>query len=249
MNTKLRNTVLIIASVVTVLCVIIGSVGVNTKIFNAFSGLSFAKSARTDAQSLDGDVKEIHLDLDLANIKIKKGSENTISISNNKSEKSIMTFENGILTVECKEDVKLSPFSRAASDVEITLSNDVDIIDVVCSVGDFEVSDITAKEFKSSLDMGDVDIKKCKFDNMDLSSDLGDIKVRDVEFSNGNVTSSAGDVDLELSGMGNDVAFDIAVDLGDVEINGKEVDNHYKTTDGTKELSVSLNMGDLDIRY
>lgn len=246
MNTKLRNTVLIIASVVTVICVIIGSVDVTKKLSNIFGGISFGKSVSTEAKSLDGDVKEIHLNLDLSNITIEKGSENTIEISNNKSSDSVVTFENGILTVECKEEVKLTPFSGAASDVVITLANDVDVIDVVCSVGDFEVSDITAKEFTSSLDMGDVEIKGCKFDNMDISGDLGDIKVKKVEFNNGSITSSAGDVDIELSD--GDISFDVAVDLGDVIINGKEVDNHYKTTDGSKNLSVSLNMGDLDIK-
>jgi len=249
MNKKLRDTVLIIASIVTVICVILGVCVRSKNIFvNKDYDISFGGKAQQEIQSLDGEVKTISINLDMADVVIQKGDENTISISSAKGTKPEISYENGVLEVATKQSIKVTPFGNNAADVTITVAGDVDDVSVNVAMASVEVKDICAKNFSSNVDMGDIDIKNAKFENVSVESDLGDIVFDNVDFASGTFMGAAGDIELDLPFDMNEYSFDVAVDLGDVSIDEKETGNRYQTSDGTRTIKATLDMGDIEIK-
>lgn len=249
MNRKLRDTVLIIATIITVMSVIIGNFITGDSGFKILEKPVFGGGHHDVEQTIDGDIREIKLDMDIADVVIEKGDENSVSFSSNRPDNPKYEFKDGVLSIVASENIKVTPFNKNASDVVIKVKNDVENIDIQLDVGSLAIKNIAVKNYNSLVNMGDIQINDCKIENITVKGDLGDIDIDDVDFLTGEVKSSAGDVNIKLPFEEKEYSLDAKVNFGEVTVGGHEAGNQYQTFDGMRTLKVTLDMGDLDIRY
>lgn len=249
MNRKLRDTVLIIATIITVMSVIIGNfITVNSEC-KILEKPFFGGGHHDVEQTIDGDIREIKLDMDIADVVIEKGDENSVSFSSSRTNNPKYEFKDGVLSIVASKNIKISPFNKNASDVVIKVKNDVENIDIQLDVGSLAIKNIAVKNYSSLVNMGDIEISNSKIENITVNGDLGDIDIDDVDFLTGEVKSSAGDVNIELPFDDKEYSLDVKVDFGEVTVGGHKAGNQFQTFDGMRTLKVTLDMGDLDIRY
>lgn len=258
-----KTTYLVIISVITIVCVIAGSIknlgGI--KLGWGFPwgfpwGLSDSDNVKvTSIKTDDGNVTadtisldefdSVKLDLDIMDVKISEGDEASIHYECSDSRfVPVINCENGVLTAKQKK-VKLN-FNTKGIKCKMVLTiprgkklKDIDVND---SVGDVKSENITGDVFNASLSTGDLKIAAGSFDEINISSSTGDIKLNDCNLGNATISGNTGDIELE------DCVFDdakgnmsISTNTGDVKIKGCNDLGLYKTDFKTDIGDVSVN--------
>lgn len=253
MNIKLRNTVLIVATVVTVLCVILG-LFINSDNFERFlknkdnQRLSFGGKSYAYEESFDGDITDIVINLDMASVEIKEGNENKLSIDANKAVTPIYSFENGTLTLSAKEAIKITPFGKNPPDIVITVDGDIDSFDAQIDMGSIEISGVEIKDCNVAVDMGEIEASDSKIENVSAKVDLGNIEFDKVDFLSGALECRAGDIEVSLPFGTDEYSLDISVELGNIEMGDDDMGTRFQSSNGMRSLSATVDMGSVEIK-
>ncbi len=258
MNRGLKTLILFIATIITIFCVLYGSM-VHIGGYAAKSIMSYLtgeekidfKDGYSDSKSneLNEDVKVIKLKVNAGEVDIKKGTSNSITISySNEKKAPEYEFKDGILTVTQPDIGTVGmPGKELKNKVTVTLKNDPEEINGVLELGDMDISGIAAETIDLVLNLGDMDIKDVTAKEITVVNKLGDIKLSDSEFENAVIDNKLGDVKLSLTGQRSDYRFKLGVDMGEIKIDGEKFTKEHSTDSGEKTLKVHCNMGDIKI--
>lgn len=248
-----KNTYLIIITLVTVLCIIIGAF-INLR----FAGRGFAKAKNAIRKSFAEDDYDFDIDDDynfdddtivydsedlepfhtvsvqgsVLAVVIERG--NSYSISTKYSMKRLKpeySLNNGRLSVVQKTKRK-SVMGNNNCKVTITVPYGVtlDKLDIDVDVGAIELSGFDVDTCSISTDVGAVALSKLDFKNMKIKSDVGAVSVELIE-----------DVSL--------YEIDSSSDLGAIEINGNHAKRKYSQTGSNgKKLKIQTDIGGIEIK-
>lgn len=256
-----KNLYLTILTIVTVCCIIFGSVyhilgwGLSflDMIFDSPRFSTEKESAgalvKSDLIELD-DFTSIDADIYVMDLNIESGDRASISYSCSSKLKPKYNVEDGTLYLT-QNSIRNSWWGNKKCTVTVTVPSDqyYELFDINADVGDIDIADINGKKLALSAAVGDIDITGCTFDDIDVQADVGDVDVNDCEFSRLAIDNSVGDISVFSAIRLSDYAIDMSTSIGEVEFNGHDYRRSYSQNGQSSDRSVTLNndTGDIEL--
>lgn len=223
-----RNVYLWIISIVTAFC-IIGGIGYHTLAMWRGAAVVEKKEALEafDSVSIETDAMEV-------NVIAGTGYELQYCCS----ERFAPDYEikDGVLVIEQSQKGKgWKPWNEAMDRREMTLTVPVDAVlnelTIASDVGEVELEGICFGKGKIESDVGEIWLEKCDFNYLQIDSDVGE-------------------VEAVLAGTESDYTMNLTSDIGEIEVNGSEVGNHYLTRGNTeKVVSITTDIGEIGVSF
>jgi hypothetical protein len=165
-----------------------------------------------------------------------------------------LTFDNGFvynpipkMTLKVPENLlKTLDINTSLGDVKVA-GISVDNLNVDMSFGRFIGTDVTAKSTVVKSSLGDIDFYNFYTDNLIVDTSYGDTEYNGDIYKNGSFDSSLGDIELNLKGNYENYAFDVDLELGDLEIDGRNTRPGNYNSNGNVPIKVDSSNGSVDI--
>lgn len=165
-------------------------------------------------------------------------SGNTLSITGQNDNSSINLGINGIDDLK-----KLGNSSSGSSMIELVLPENTELntISINIDMGNACLSEISCTDFSASVDMGNITLDKISCENLHAEADMGSIEIKSVaceavevavdmgsadisgDFAKISAESSMGGITINTTRPEEDIEFNLAVDMGEAIINGRQV--------------------------
>lgn len=257
-----KNAYLITLVIITVCCVIAGSC------WHIFKwGFSFMENIvpfvfsdsedeqpgkRSSKDMLVDEFTSISADVSVMDIDIISGDEYSVSYSAHKKLTPKFEVENSCLKITQSNPKKLWGWGNKTCSVTITVPEDLSSVYLDMSVGDIDLTGITAASLEIDTSVGDLDIMDCKFGDADVDASTGDIDFLNTVFDRLEIDASVGDVQVDAAENLSDYKIELDTGIGDVDVNGRNYkDSFYQNAgeDGRKSLTVDTSTGDIELNY
>lgn len=215
-------------------------------VFGFFGGERTAALESMEDETFNGNLEEIYVDMDAADLDIYYANEFRVSHNYPPKYEPKITFDDGKLSIiQSMKKAHLNDLGDYKVEIAIPTGTKLETLNVSVDAGDIDIDDIDGEDFVVSVDAGDIDVKDVEFDSTDISADAGSIKVKDsklgglnvsadlgsidlkdIEFTKGNLEACCGDIQLE----GKFDKVKAVCDLGDIQIEAPSVDvNNIET--------------------
>jgi len=242
-----KTIYLTVLSLVTVFCIIIGSIyhisgwigfGLDN-VFNFITGDTDSSLSRRNRVTYSENINKfnkIKIDTDAMNINIKEGD--VFHLEYNCLENREPQFEVSGNTLDIKQPSArgwLRNHFNYKCDMTITIPSGtvMDSADITTDVGSLNINNTECKDFNAETDVGNIGIKSCTFEYSEINSDVGNIEISSSELGKTNIETDTGDIDITKCGFKD---IDIYNDVGNVEL----YNNKINITNYTVDLSTDL---------
>lgn len=237
-NEKFKKKYLGILITVTILCIIFGSISNLTKAIVSFAGrfagelglnkaltvnLGEVKSGSSSLQTFDS----IKVKLSVGELVIKEGDDYSYSYTFNEKIIPEIEVKNGVLIVK-QDSVSITGNPKGINQSELVITvpkgSNLDSINIVASMGNVKLKDISGKDMETSLSMGNIDVRNCTFDVTKVHNSMGDTIMTNADISSVSCANSMGDIEYN----GSFDKIDLKTSMGKVEVNGESKGSSYK---------------------
>ncbi len=253
----MKKMYLTILTIVTVFCIIFGTVYHLGTFFGRFTTLNipFLKIGNVKTTSFEKKfqgVKSAELDVDCLNVTVDayNGDEVIISYSGREIYQPEITFKNGALTIG-QPKVKDHKISNVESNLDISLPANVKLshVDINADMGNLELSNITADSMNLSADMGSINCTGASAEKMAIDTDMGSANLNDLSFTDLSVSVDMGSVELNSDKSLADYSFFCTASMGAVTVNDEECVGDYKRSGDAGTITIDADMGSVAINY
>ena len=186
------------------------------------SGDKETQKEERDLSSFD----KIKVDVGLADVSIAKGDGYHLGISRTEGYAIISEVKDNELLIHSDGDAK----GIVSATLTITVPGDAVLGSVDVKVG-----------------LGDISVKEVSIEDLHIDTGNGDCDITGCELGAADIKAAVGDVTIIKSGTTEDTAFSLSADVGDIEIDGSEVESPYKSGDGEKSIYVKASVGDISV--
>lgn len=255
-----KNVYLTILTIITVFCIIIGSVyhilGWGFSFLDALFDLphfSFEKESAgplSDSGEIElDDFTSIDADVYVMDLTIESADRASISFSGHSKLKPKYEVKNGTLILTQGNFRNMWGNKKCSVTVTVPYDQFCDMLDIRMDVGNIDITDIGGETLELSADVGDIDISSCSFHSMDVQSDVGDIDVDHCDFLAMNIDCSVGDICVNSAADLSDYYIDISTSFGDVEYNDREYHRSFSQNGSAngQEVVISNDTGDVEL--
>jgi hypothetical protein len=151
------------------------------------------------------------------------------------------------MTLQVPENMlKTLDINTSLGDVKVA-GISVDNLTVDISWGRFIGTDVTAKSTIVNSSLGDINFYNFYTDNIIVDSSYGDTEFNGDINKNGSFDSSLGDIEMNLKGNYENYVFDVDLDLGELEIDGRNTRPGNYNSNGNVPIRVDSSNGSVDI--
>lgn len=199
-----RNIYLISITIVTISCIILGSMYHGMGIVRTITRNIISEADDEDTTSIDNNnidaFTRITIDTDVANLNISTGSSYSCRITSVKKYPVTYTNENGELRItQSSHNVVSSGWGNFTCRIDITVPADAQIerTDIKSDVGNIDVGGCNIKDIIVETNVGNIDLSNNTFTNLTVSSNIGNIDisgVKDVDNYNVDINTDLGKV-------------------------------------------------------
>ena len=260
-----KTTYLIVISVITIVCVIAGSI----YHFGDFElGWGFpwgfpwgavketkVTSVETDDGKVTADTVDldefsnIDIDLRIMDVIIEQGDSYSISYECSKKKfVPVIIVADDVLSVHQRHDKLGWNTGNAKCVMTITVpEKKFEEVKVSNDTGDISIINISGKTFTISADTGDVAMTGTDGQSLELYVDTGDLEIAECTFTKTQISEDTGDVKLNNSDFGDTV---ITADTGDIKITESKLEN-AEISDNTGDIKLmdcSFGISSCDIK-
>lgn len=231
----------VIKAVAIALAVLIIATIING-VFILVSSLSKNDNTKTFEKNITEKINNIKIDVDYANIELKKGNNLAID-AQNVSEKLIVQEMQDTLTIKERKTQIFS--NKKKENITITIPNELSYLEINMDAGKLDISDITSNKTKIDAGAGKVKVVSAIFKDLEL--DLGAGKFYYDGYLKGNCKIEQGLGEITLNLKDNDYTFIAEKGLGSIKINNesyKEVATKYN---GTNIINIEGGIGNIDV--
>lgn len=231
-----KNIYLIIITIITVVCIIAGSLyhigGFALDLFDNLIPHSDKSLGNVCTKELSVDkFSNLVFDTTISNINVKTGDSYTVSYKCNKRLVPKIKSSGDTLTIS---QSKGSNYRRnTTSEITVTIPEGAALnkLSFDTGVGDLYVTDCSFATCDVDSGTGDLSFENCAFDEMDIDGGTGDITV---------ISSQS------LDGY----MMDLDSGTGDITINGNDYDDEYEVNEHAKKhLVIDSGLGDIVVKY
>ena len=244
MNTA-GKVIITLASIATVIAIIAGVY------MNVFKGRSFhfkfSSKMTEDTVTLDGDVRNLTVNIDYADVTVQPGEELSVAYSLPESMVPTISLQNGSLEVKSPTNfVTLPVQSFGNCYVTVTVPEDCDPEQVTLNVdaGNQKVNDLQCGKLDVHADAGDVEVENVKTPEIAVHVDAGNMELKGCETETLSVSADAGNLDISDSSI---YKIDDKVDAGNIEAKNSTIDTGICKTD-LGNIKLSGEIGDVEAK-
>ena len=255
-----KNVYLIILTVVTVICVIVGScyhlIGFGVSVLEQLSIFQTRESTEAgpnvskNAVTID-DFTSIQANVNVMDLDIVRGDSYSVSYRGNEKLQPDYKVENGCLTII--QSAKLSRLMSGNKKCSLTVTVPVSLTsaNIQTDVGDLAFSGQDISDLTITADVGDIDLNDCSLENAKLEANIGDIDFKNCSFTALDISSDVGDVDFASREDLSAYTIDLSTDVGDVEVNGKNCHRNFNQQGSPSygKLTITNDTGDIELDY
>lgn len=249
-----KNVLLIILCVITVFCIIIGTIRNVGRGFNLFNN---------SVISLGEDEPEVnfkwhwHSDND-------GNKESNFSINQSLDKFSAIRIDGSVMEIRVEEGDKFyfdSTFTRDWLRPNVSVENDTLVIKqgrqkngfkggnnncriVITLPSGSKLSDIVIDS-----NVGDIKLRNLFAERIDIQTNVGEVSVRDVSFDKLEVNSNVGEISIDPVYSIDEYSISASTDVGEVRVDGKKYKRNYNSSGSTgKRIKLSANVGEVNIK-
>ncbi|MBR5116295.1 MAG: DUF4097 family beta strand repeat protein [Lachnospiraceae bacterium] len=279
----MRRLYLTIITLFTIVCVIGGTlthaIGFAVKASNVFGKELFQEGSEGDMTRNyegGGSIRKMELDVEVANVTIKKGASFAVSFTGNKDLEPEVEWEDDELKVEQKGGMKMTRSLGLAgglnrkNEVMITVpeGETLDSMEVEMDYGNCRISDVTVKDSEIRLKAGNIEVNDAGFEKFEADADAGNIEMHGCKIAKGQVRADMGnikmtgidgisdlvcDADLgniqaELAQPASELTIVLNTDLGNVHLNGEKRSGHQTVGDGKARFEAKADLGNVEVK-
>lgn len=185
-------------------------------------------------------VQKVQVDMDMGNVNVEMGDTDRIlfEYNGNTNRTPVVTNENGVFCVKEKGSrgfhfglFRFGSWGSGERTITITIPAGQTGIDyeIEADAGNVNVSGVQGSSAKIDVDAGNIDASSCTFTEKSvLEADAGNVTVKDSSFHYLNADVDAGNLECHLTDPLSWYDMDLDVDLGNVEIDGRDMGGKYK---------------------
>ena len=159
------------------------------------------------------------------------------------------------ITVTVPQGTKLGRIDMDGSVGDIRLQNiEADEIKINGSVGDCSLDGVRSASTDSETSTGSFKADGCELGEFKSTSSTGECEVKDSSLESADIDTSTGGVSLELKGKNSDFYYDLSTSVGDIDVDGEDIDsddddfNTSKTGD-QKLIKADTSVGGISISF
>ena len=255
----MKKTYLTVLTIITILCIIFGSLYHIGGFFGKISHFPFpvpsfsvGRGEEISFEEKYSDISAIDMDVDFMNVRIDShnGSEVVATYTGSDRLKPIIEVKNGTLNITQKQKVKVSLTSEKTS-FTLMLPSDKPLkeVEVDVDMGNVDMNNFITENLIIDTDMGNIEGGNITADNTDISADMGNVSLTGMEFASLGIDTDMGNVDITSKKSLENYAFSCNADAGNININGKKVSKDYMTTGSEGTVRIDTDMGNIAIDY
>ncbi len=231
-----KNIYLIIITIITVVCIIAGSLyhigGFALDLFDNLIPRSDKSLGNVCTEELSVDeFSNLVFDTTISNINVKTGDSYMVSYKCNKRLVPKIKSSGDTLTISQSKGTNYRRSTTSEITVTIPEGAALNKLSFDTGIGDLYVTDCSFTTCDVDGGTGNLSFENCAFDEMDIDGGTGNITV----------TSSQ-----SLDGY----MMDLDSGTGDITINGNDYDDEYEVNEHAKKhLVIDSGLGDIEVRY
>ncbi len=262
-----RNVWIAMITIVTVCCVIGGTFHHIFGHGTGFFGRGGIENMESGLEAFD----TLRVDVNLMDVTVTAGERFDLSCEYAEGLEPVYEVKNGTLTIRQRTYWNQRwGVNNAHCSLILTIPEQtpMDVIDVHTALGSIQLEGIAASACELQSNMGNCTVKKCDFDKSDLMTNMGGITVSDTDLGDAEVDNDMGEIEIDdctfanlditaaMGGVSVDAAqtldrydMELGADLGSIHVNGHSEGTQYHQSGDAGKLSVSTNMGSIQVSY
>ena len=234
-----KTTLLIILGIVTIGCIIFGSIkhlGGGMKSFMEYGLKDSDEEDSTGKYSVNeilGPFSSFNVDTEITELRIEGGktfkAEGSYSREWMKPEISV---NNGVLEISQHGKKHQRKFGHRNCRITVTVPEGTNLkdIEIESNVGDIKLLDLTTGNININLNVGEVSVNNVSFETIAVENNIGEISICPEE--------NADNYDISVS-----------TDLGEVNVAGKKYRHSYNSKGNSgKKITAISNVGEINIK-
>lgn len=232
---KTSKIIIIILSIATVAAII---AGLSIHVFKNNSVVLFGSKTVTDTVEPEGELKELIINTDYANVSVSRGDKLSVSFSLPEKLVPKVEFSNGRLTIESpKNNVTLLPFGgKRDYYISLTLPEDTesDRVTVELDAGNLNIDGLNSKSVAIEVDAGNVNLNNCSSQTLGVELDAGNLEMTGCTIHSINAELDAGNI------LAKDCVIEdgsCETDLGNIDLSGDIGNVNMKTSLGKTSVN------------
>lgn len=252
-NRMKRNTYLILITVITVICIICG-----TMYYAGEWGFGFLSHNIGEVNEKNGESVELEkfsslvIESEVMDVHINRGEGYSLEYRTTKGLEPTYQVKNGTLTItQKKKHYNLFGINNGC-DLFLTIPEDVTLsyANIESDVGDISINDMSWEKCDISADVGNIYVYGTNLGNAWFDSDTGDITLDECEFQSLDAQSDVGDVEISTRKELSAYELDFTTDVGDIRVNGRNYGRtFYQQGTGKNYVKIQGDVGDISFVY
>lgn len=245
-----KNLYLTILAIVTVICVIVGSVyhitgwfgfgshSILGRLFSVVTGYDNDskrdRSHVTYSEDLDA-FEDIEIDTSVMDITINTGNSYHLEYDCVAFLKPEMSVKDNIFKLEQPSVRHLGSNNKCKMTLTVPSGTVLDNADILSNVGDIKVYNTEIKDITVEADVGNISLESCTFATSDVEGDVGNINIITSNIGNSNIETNTGNIVIDSCEF---YDIDLYNDIGDVTLNTNADLSNY-------EIDLSTDVGSI----
>ena len=247
-----KNIYLIIITIITVVCIIAGSLyhigGFALGLFDNLIPHSDKSPGNVCTEELSVDkFSNLVFDTTISNINVKTGDSYMVSykclVPKIKSSGDTLTISQS----------KGSNYRRnTTSEITVTIPEGAALnkLSLDTGVGEISLDALTAADAEFDTGVGDLYVTGCSFATCDVDGGTGDLSFENCAFDEMDIDGGTGNITVTSSQSLDGYMMDLDSGTGDITINGNDYDDEYEVNEHAKKhLVIDSGLGDIVVRY
>ena len=264
-----KNIYLIIITIITVVCIIAGSLyhigGFALGLFNNLIPRSDKSLGNVCTEELSVDeFSNLVFDTTISNINVKTGDSYTVSYKCNKRLVPKIRSTGDTLTISAlacsvsSPDTTISQSKGAnykrntTSEITVTIPEGAALnkLSLDTGVGEVNLNSLTAADAEFDTGIGDLYVTDCSFATCDVDGGTGNLSFENCAFDEMDIDGGTGNITVTSSQSLDGYMMDLDSGTGDITINGNDYDDEYEVNEHAKKhLVIDSGLGDIEVKY
>lgn len=249
-----KNIYLTIITLITVICIIAGSLyhilGYGLSFLGNFTGTRFGNPGPVESNRISVDPFDtLSIDTGTMDVTIKTGDDYSVEYTCNEQLVPKIESDNNTLTIS-QEQHKWSNVKSYELIVIVPEDATLSEVTVDTGVGDINISGLTIEDATFDTGVGDLKLKDCELNTCSVDSGTGDNTITDCSFNEMDIDSGIGDNKISSTKSLDGYSFDLDSGLGTIMINDDKLGSEYTVNKkSSRHISVDSGTGNITIKY
>lgn len=250
-----KNIYLIIITIITVVCIIAGSLyhigGFALGLFNNLIPRSDKSLGNVCTEELSVDeFSNLVFDTTISNINVKTGDSYMVSYKCNKRLVPKIKSSGDTLTISQSKGANYRKNTTSEITVTIPEGAALNKLSLDTGVGEVNLDALTAADAEFDTGIGDLYVTDCSFATCDVDGGTGNLSFENCAFDEMDIDGGTGNITVTSSQSLDGYMMDLDSGTGDITINGNDYDDEYEVNEHAKKhLVIDSGLGDIEVKY